>query len=216
MVTSTVAAVPQNSAAEALVFRDGQAVAVAPLEVLRVGDRVVTGGQAMDVMVPTASGAKSVLLRVAPNSEVVVRPPQADGGKAPADIVVINGDAEFVGLPDDLGEPVSILKKTKSSTMLASEELGGLAGGLLLPLGAGLAGLTAVGIASGSSSGTPATAISGSVTPADATGATGATGDTVAEVENEIREAIRFHIDGLQADGIAVPPPTSIAEYVET
>ena len=43
-----------------------------------------------------------------------------------------------------------------------------------------------------------------------------ATGDTVAAVENEIREAIRFHIDGLQADGIAVPKPTSIAEYVET
>ena len=43
-----------------------------------------------------------------------------------------------------------------------------------------------------------------------------ATGDTVAAVGNEIREAIRFHIDGLQADGIAVPQPTSIAEYVET
>jgi predicted RNase H-like HicB family nuclease len=43
-----------------------------------------------------------------------------------------------------------------------------------------------------------------------------ATGDTVATVENEIREAIRFHIDGLRADGIAVPQPTSIAEYVET
>jgi predicted RNase H-like HicB family nuclease len=43
-----------------------------------------------------------------------------------------------------------------------------------------------------------------------------ATGDTVAAVEGEIREAIRFHIDGLQADGIAVPLPTSIAEYVET
>jgi predicted RNase H-like HicB family nuclease len=43
-----------------------------------------------------------------------------------------------------------------------------------------------------------------------------ATGDTVAAVEGEIREAIRFHIEGLQADGIAVPPPTSIAEYVET
>jgi predicted RNase H-like HicB family nuclease len=42
-----------------------------------------------------------------------------------------------------------------------------------------------------------------------------ATGDTVAEVENEIRAAIRFHI-GLQTDGIAVPQPTSIAEYVET
>ena len=43
-----------------------------------------------------------------------------------------------------------------------------------------------------------------------------ATGDTVAAVENEIREAIRFHIEGLQADGSVVPQPTSIAEYVET
>ena len=31
----------------------------------------------------------------------------------------------------------------------------------------------------------------------------------------EIREVIRFHIDGLKADGLAVPEPTSIAEYVE-
>jgi predicted RNase H-like HicB family nuclease len=44
----------------------------------------------------------------------------------------------------------------------------------------------------------------------------GATGDTVAAAESEIREAIRFHIEGLQADGIAVPEPTSIAEYIET
>jgi predicted RNase H-like HicB family nuclease len=43
-----------------------------------------------------------------------------------------------------------------------------------------------------------------------------AAGETVAAVETEIREAIRFDIEGLQADGIAVPPPTSIAEYVET
>ena len=43
-----------------------------------------------------------------------------------------------------------------------------------------------------------------------------ATGDTVAAVESEIREAIRFHIEGLQADGFVVPEPTSIAEYVET
>ena len=43
-----------------------------------------------------------------------------------------------------------------------------------------------------------------------------ATGETVAAVESEIRDAIRFHIDGLQADAVAVPPPTSIAEYVET
>ena len=43
-----------------------------------------------------------------------------------------------------------------------------------------------------------------------------ATGDTVAAVEVEIRDAIRFHIEGLKADGIVVPEPTSIAEYVET
>ena len=42
-----------------------------------------------------------------------------------------------------------------------------------------------------------------------------ATAATVPEVESEIREAIRFHIDGLKADGAAVPEPTSIAEYVE-
>ncbi len=42
-----------------------------------------------------------------------------------------------------------------------------------------------------------------------------ATGATVEETENEIREAIRFHIQGLTEDGIAVPPPASLAEYVE-
>ena len=42
-----------------------------------------------------------------------------------------------------------------------------------------------------------------------------ATGATVAEVEAEIGEAIRFHIDGLKADGLPVPAPTSIADYVE-
>lgn len=43
-----------------------------------------------------------------------------------------------------------------------------------------------------------------------------ATGDTVDEVEREMREAIRFHIDGLRADGLEVPLPTSIAAYVES
>jgi predicted RNase H-like HicB family nuclease len=43
-----------------------------------------------------------------------------------------------------------------------------------------------------------------------------ATGATVADVEVEIRAAIRFHIEGLEADGLPVPVPTSIAEYVET
>lgn len=43
-----------------------------------------------------------------------------------------------------------------------------------------------------------------------------ATGDTVETVEREIRNAIRFHIEGLKEDGLPVPAPTSIAEYVET
>jgi predicted RNase H-like HicB family nuclease len=42
-----------------------------------------------------------------------------------------------------------------------------------------------------------------------------ATSRSVAKIEQEIREAIRFHVDGLEADGLPVPPPTSIAGYVE-
>jgi predicted RNase H-like HicB family nuclease len=42
-----------------------------------------------------------------------------------------------------------------------------------------------------------------------------ATGNTVGEVEQEIREAIRFHIEGLKEDGLPIPEPTSIANYVE-
>ena len=42
-----------------------------------------------------------------------------------------------------------------------------------------------------------------------------ATGETVEAVEAEIRDAVRFHIDGLKQDGLPVPKPTSIADYVE-
>ena len=34
-----------------------------------------------------------------------------------------------------------------------------------------------------------------------------ATAATIREVEDEIRDAIRFHIDGLKQDGIPVPAP---------
>ncbi|TIV28745.1 MAG: type II toxin-antitoxin system HicB family antitoxin, partial [Mesorhizobium sp.] len=37
-----------------------------------------------------------------------------------------------------------------------------------------------------------------------------ATGATVPEVENEIRDAIRFHIEGLRADGLEVPKAVSL------
>ena len=42
-----------------------------------------------------------------------------------------------------------------------------------------------------------------------------ATGSSVKEVEKEIRDAIRFHIEGLKEDGLPVAAPGSIAEYVE-
>lgn len=32
-----------------------------------------------------------------------------------------------------------------------------------------------------------------------------ATGETVAIVETEVRDAVRFHIDGLEEDGLPVP-----------
>jgi predicted RNase H-like HicB family nuclease len=42
-----------------------------------------------------------------------------------------------------------------------------------------------------------------------------ATGETVAEVERLIREAIEFHLEGLRDDGDPIPPPSSRVEYVE-
>jgi predicted RNase H-like HicB family nuclease len=42
-----------------------------------------------------------------------------------------------------------------------------------------------------------------------------ATGETAAAVKAEIRDAIRFHIDGLKEDGLPVPVPTTIADYVD-
>ncbi len=43
-----------------------------------------------------------------------------------------------------------------------------------------------------------------------------ATGDMVADVEEEIRAAIRFHVEGLREDGVPVPAPTSSVEYIDT
>ena len=42
-----------------------------------------------------------------------------------------------------------------------------------------------------------------------------ATGATVKETELAIREAIEFHIEGLRADNLPVPPPSSRVDYVE-
>lgn len=42
-----------------------------------------------------------------------------------------------------------------------------------------------------------------------------ATGATVEETENAIREAIAFHLDGLRADKLPIPKPSSRVDYVE-
>jgi len=42
-----------------------------------------------------------------------------------------------------------------------------------------------------------------------------ATGATRQEVEQQISDAITFHIDGLHAEGVAPPPPRTFATYVD-
>lgn len=42
-----------------------------------------------------------------------------------------------------------------------------------------------------------------------------ATGRTVEETEQQIREAIEFHLQGLREDGLPVPVPQSQVEYIE-
>lgn len=41
-----------------------------------------------------------------------------------------------------------------------------------------------------------------------------AVGESVEETERLIREAIEFHLDGMKEDGVEIPLPTSVAEYV--
>ena len=42
-----------------------------------------------------------------------------------------------------------------------------------------------------------------------------ATGATPEEAGQHFRDAIRFHLDGLRKDGLPIPEPTSICEYLE-
>lgn len=42
-----------------------------------------------------------------------------------------------------------------------------------------------------------------------------ATGATQTEVEERMRDAIRMHLDGMREDGLSIPEPSSIAEYIE-
>jgi len=42
-----------------------------------------------------------------------------------------------------------------------------------------------------------------------------ATGATLEEAETQIREAIEFHLDGLRAGILPIPPASSRVDYVE-
>jgi predicted RNase H-like HicB family nuclease len=42
------------------------------------------------------------------------------------------------------------------------------------------------------------------------------TGVSVDEVKRNIAEAIEFHLDGLREDGLPIPSPTTVLDYVDT
>jgi predicted RNase H-like HicB family nuclease len=42
-----------------------------------------------------------------------------------------------------------------------------------------------------------------------------AVGDTVEETERELQEAIEFHLEGMRADGLPIPEPSSKVDYLE-
>ncbi len=41
------------------------------------------------------------------------------------------------------------------------------------------------------------------------------TGASLEEIEQNIREAIEFHLDGLREDGLPIPIPSTVVEYCE-
>lgn len=42
-----------------------------------------------------------------------------------------------------------------------------------------------------------------------------ATGETIEETEQQIREAIDLHLKGMREDGLPIPEPSSSVDYVE-
>ncbi len=38
---------------------------------------------------------------------------------------------------------------------------------------------------------------------------------TLQEIEEQIKEAIAFHLEGLREEGLPIPEPTSLCQYVE-
>jgi len=44
----------------------------------------------------------------------------------------------------------------------------------------------------------------------------GTTGSTIAEVEQNLEEAVAFHLAGLREDGLPIPIPSTVVEYLES
>jgi len=42
-----------------------------------------------------------------------------------------------------------------------------------------------------------------------------ATGQTIDEVRERMRVAIELHLEGMREDGLPIPQPTTLADYVE-
>ncbi len=42
-----------------------------------------------------------------------------------------------------------------------------------------------------------------------------ATGESVADVQQSIREAIELHLSGMREEGIPLPPPSSQVDYID-
>jgi predicted RNase H-like HicB family nuclease len=42
-----------------------------------------------------------------------------------------------------------------------------------------------------------------------------AVGETVPEVQQLIREAIEFHLEGMREDGLPIPAPSSQVDYID-
>lgn len=42
-----------------------------------------------------------------------------------------------------------------------------------------------------------------------------ATGANIREINQQIKEAIAFHLEGLREEGLPIPEPTTLCKYVE-
>ncbi|MBU4324232.1 MAG: hypothetical protein KKG49_13470, partial [Gammaproteobacteria bacterium] len=137
--TATAAASSAPNPDMVPVLRGGTTVLVPNDQALMPGDRVVTGDKPVDVLVRNAAGTKQAVVRVSPNSEVLIRDNSAvAAGEDVADIEVIAGDAVFVEDPSQ--DVVALSKASKALlggglSMLDGVLLGGaglLAGAALL------------------------------------------------------------------------------------